>query len=443
MCYSRWVLIAGIGSLLAIAACSTSNNNAGPFGGVGSAGKSGAGGSDGVGSNGGDGAGQGGAGGEHIPIPEQGGEGNEGYKDCVTGPDQDNDNDGWTVAQGDCNDCNPSINPGAFDVPGDGEDNDCNGIVDDEVTQCDAGLLIDDGDPFNAARAMELCRTTTLDATGKDKTWGVISAKYVKADGTEGMNPMSRGLLPRFGATEVWQGRRMLALSSGTARAPGQPGYESAKGFKAGTASAPPEGYPKESPACPGIITGECKDPAALELLIRAPTNAKSFSFNLNFFTYEFPMYICTKFNDFYVTMMWPKPASLNDNNVSFDAAGNPISVNNGLLQVCVPQTVKSPEPGFNIEKAFDCPKGPNQLQWTGFDENMPAMGFPGPHAATGWLVTQVSIDDKDPDYPIIKLRFAIWDSGDDLLDSTVLIDNFQWALETVDSVGTKPSPPK
>ena len=40
----------------------------------------------------------------------------------------DDDEDGYSENQGDCNDNNPSVNPGAADVCGDGIDQDCNGV---------------------------------------------------------------------------------------------------------------------------------------------------------------------------------------------------------------------------------------------------------------------------------------------------------------------------
>jgi RHS repeat-associated protein len=40
----------------------------------------------------------------------------------------DADGDGYTGDRGDCNDTNASINPGAFDIPGDGIDQNCNGV---------------------------------------------------------------------------------------------------------------------------------------------------------------------------------------------------------------------------------------------------------------------------------------------------------------------------
>jgi hypothetical protein len=360
-----------------------------------------------------------------APISNEGGPSTY----CPYTGNEDHDGDGYSFLEGDCNDCDPNVNPGAYDViggqdGGPGIDEDCNGIIDDEPADCDFGIDIATTDAMAAARAIGLCRVAQPNAVGKDRTWGVLSAKFVKVDGTPGMKPLSHGILPQFGAANVQHGVTMLALSSGTARAPGQPGFQSPQGAQMGTQSNPPPGYPKESPACPGVKTGDVYDPAALEVVIRTPTNAKSFSFNLNFYTFEFPQYICSEFNDFYVTMMWPTPPGLPDGNISFDQDGNPISVNNSLLQVCKSQTAGG--------KFFPCPLGDALLQNTGY-----AGPIIGSHAATGWLQTRAPVEPGSE----ITLRFAIWDSGDPVLDSLVLIDKFQWSLEPASGSSTEPVP--
>lgn len=45
----------------------------------------------------------------------------------------DNDTDGISLAQGDCDDSNPSVHPGAPEIVGDLIDNNCNGIADEDA----------------------------------------------------------------------------------------------------------------------------------------------------------------------------------------------------------------------------------------------------------------------------------------------------------------------
>jgi hypothetical protein len=66
------------------------------------------------------------------------------------GPSLDQDGDGYTVADGDCNDNDASINPGAEEICGDGIDNNCNGSI-DEGCGVDPGTD-QDGDGYTVAQ---------------------------------------------------------------------------------------------------------------------------------------------------------------------------------------------------------------------------------------------------------------------------------------------------
>ncbi len=69
-------------------------------------------------------------------------------------PTTDSDTDGYTVAQGDCNDHDDTINPGETEIAGDFKDNDCDGVADDgtDTTDNDGdGHTIAEGDCNDAA----------------------------------------------------------------------------------------------------------------------------------------------------------------------------------------------------------------------------------------------------------------------------------------------------
>ena len=403
-----------LGTLTIVAACSASSSD--PFAGSGldrdnrDPGD--------IGSGGNAGAGSGGEG-NTMTVPDDGG----GATFCNPGLDEDWDNDGWTIRQGDCDDCNRAVNPGAYDDPTNERDDDCDGQVDNASDSCDIGLLLGDGDPLNAAKAIGLCRVSTPTQNGLP-TWGVISAKYVKADGSAGIRDIQHGLVGNFGAALVWEGERMLVLSTGVARAPGQLGFQSGTGINNSHQGSMPPYYPKPSnPPCTVLISQEniAYDSAGLELSIRVPTNALSFSYLFNFYTHEFPEYICSEWNDYFVALLTPKPAGVLDGNISFDTFGNPVTVNNGFLDVCTSR--------YAGGKFFECTQGPGLLAGTGFDSTSP------PGASTGWLKTSTNVEPGG----VITIRLAIWDTGDHIFDSTVLIDKFEWLTEAIESTQTEP----
>lgn len=354
-----------------------------------------------------------------------------GVVDCTSGDTEDKDQDGFTKLDGDCNDCDENANPGAAEVDANNVDEDCNGTADDTGALCDAAITdVADMDAQNGARAMGLCNF----ATPGDKKWGVLEAKWVMADGNPGMNDLSHGMLTAFGPNvNVQEGGRMLGLSSGTARQPNDVGYQDPNSSDMGTTCPPPPGFPMDSPSCSAFTAGApANDPAAIELKVRVPTNAKSFSYKFNFYTFEWPHFVCSSYNDFFVALQTPPPANAQNGNISFDSLGNPVSVNNAFLDIC--GCPSGPPCIASNGAAFACSLGATELIGTGFGVDTTLYED---HAASGWLETVSPVDPGSE----ITLRFAIFDEGDHVLASTVLIDDFKFSADPATGSTTKPVP--
>jgi hypothetical protein len=370
----------------------------------------------------------------------------------VQDPKADQDHDGWSPDQGDCNDCDPNVNPGAIDVlqtPDGGAptwgDEDCDGKPGDSALACDTSLALTDVDPKNAAKAIELC----AQATDTDRRYGVISAAYVRADGTPFASPgLQVGIQAAFGTNvHVQGGQSMLALSTGHARTVGQTGACNGISCLVSATGAAPPGFPQDDPACPP--TKIIADDVALELQIRAPTNATGYSFAFKFYSFEFPDWVCDKagYNDQFIALVTPPPAGAYvppgsaGGNVSFDGNKHPVSVNLGFFDACDPA---SPQRFATHCKAAGgvcpatpspyCPLGLVDLQGTGYDV---WHGATGPAGATRWLQTQAPVQPGS----VITVRFAIWDAGNGQYDSTVLVDDFQWLATGAVPLGTQPVP--
>jgi hypothetical protein len=368
------------------------------------------------------------------------------------------DKDGWTPAQGDCNDCDPNVNPGAIDVlhqndggPPSWGDEDCDGTPGDSAQACDTGLALDDVVAGDGAKAIELCRTAT---TG-DRKYGVLSASYVHADGTPFASPgLQIGIEPSWGTNvHVQGGANMLVLSNGHSRTVGQTGACGTGTTASSTAiscqvaaGTAPTGFPMENPACPSVPS--IFDDVALELQVRAPSNATGYSFNFKFYSFEFPNYVCdpSDYNDQFVALVSPAPqgsyvpAGSSFGNISFDSTMHPVSVNLGFFDVCDGNTSRFAK-ACHAKTGATCPATPNpycplgtgELAGTGFD----VWSTDGPAGATRWLSTQAPVQGGS----IVKIRYAMWDAGNGKFDSTVLLDNFQWIAGGAVGVVTQPPP--
>jgi hypothetical protein len=366
--------------------------------------------------------------------------------ECDSDLSTDWDADGVTDEEGDCNDCDSNVGPGAIEVivaeggggaGGSGGappavDEDCDGVVDNPpLATCDEGILYADGDPNNAAKAIELCQQATT------KKWGVVGAAYTHANGDAFAANNQVGILTDFGPNvNVQAGARMLALSSGRARLPGHPDACANNSCTTTYGSVAPMGYPQDVPGC--TPSTEMNDDIALQLDIKAPSNATGYKFRFKFYSFEYAEYVCTEYNDQFVALVDPPPMGANNGNISFDSASNPVSVNIAFFDVCdETKTDFAQNCGFCKPQPVPyCPLGTAELMGNGFLDAFGTDFEDG--GGTAWLQTTAPVTGGE----IFQMRFAIWDVGDDAYDSTVLVDSFEWIAQggTV-PVGTEPIP--
>lgn len=395
----------------------------------------------------------------------------------------DCDSDGWTVADGDCCDsfgaCGAApdkVNPGAFEVPANGVDDNCNSLVDAadtlDVRACDTALPTNSTDAKEYARALGVCRDTTETAPLPQRTWGLIDARLLQADGSPLQFSAAASIRTSFGAQLLpMEGRSVVVLSTGIA----SDGTQTNPGPNGGpvntsiphasggvdiqscglpycisdwfAAPNPPLKLANRLPEAPGCQAGTvgvnvANDSVMLVLRLRAPTNARAFQFNGYFLSSEYPEYVCTLFNDQLVALVdtpggapagAPNPPD--KNLMTYAAQGQrwPVGINvargTPLFKVCQPQA-QSPACWDPDVSAASCANGPGELTGTGFEAPMGQSCTNG--GGTGWLVTTGNVRPGE----IVELRVALWDVGDHILDSLALLDGFRW-LEKPGSAGT------
>ncbi len=75
-------------------------------------------------------------------------------------------------------------------------------------------------------------------------------------------------------------------------------------------------------------------DYTEVRLTLTAPINAGSFTFDFNFFSEEYPEYVCHGFNDTFLAMLTSQQYTT-PFQIAFDGNGHRINVNNSFFQDC------------------------------------------------------------------------------------------------------------
>ena len=322
--------------------------------------------------------------------------------DCNVQVDEtcDNDGDGFTKLQQDCNDGDSLVSPGALEVSDNKIDDNCDGKIDEAVAAC---ATAGSGDATDFAAAVGLC-----------KPW-LIEAQLNKES-----DPGAKAILTKFGKYMPRQGANFAVLSTGLATdrtdkkwVPPQPGTTFHN-------DAPnPLPMVNKNACYSGPDALNVKDFVELRLTFKVPTNAKSFSFNFNFLSAEYPEFVGSQYNDKLLVLLDSKSYK---GNISFDKKQNPITVNVAFFDVCDTADICCSKDGCmstNVCRQNSAP----ELDGSGFemdDGNGNRIG-----GGTGWLTTTAPVTPGET----ATLRFIVFDQADRYLDSLVLIDNFLWQL--------------
>lgn len=335
------------------------------------------------------------------------------------GPDDDRDRDGYPAPL-DCDDLQNRVNPGAFDFPSNGVDDDCDGGIDNSpAATCDteaSPIPIDAQDPIRLLEAAGLCGSAKSEpgiaraGVRQATLWG-LSASW-----TSSRNHLQHGVLTSFGKGILPKaGRTMLALSTATARTQFQPDGPAASPALQECVSEPlPNGFPENDAICIAASTGPDKlawNPIAIRLAVRTPTNAVGLRWFARGVTVRRPYNaVCSGNNSFFGVYEGyydgnggPNRALLPD--------GSAFSIDHLPFVHCAPTTFE--EGGRTYD--YPCPSGQGAL----------LDGKPWDGAATEWIEQSLALTPgKDVD-----LTMIVWAHGDDYCGEafTVLLDDMQW----------------
>ena len=145
---------------------------------------------------------------------------------------------------------------------------------------------------------------------------------------------------------------------------------------------------------------GSARDLLWFQFETQVPGGTFGYSFDFAYFSQEFPEYVGTTFNDIF--MAW---------SASETYTGNLCFVND---QPCTVTALEM------------------QVQYGGNDPELAGTGFDGAYGttpisqATGWFTAQGTAAPGE----MLQLTFAVFDMGDTILDTAVILDNFAWDCE-------------
>ncbi|MGH7327743.1 MAG: choice-of-anchor L domain-containing protein, partial [Polyangiaceae bacterium] len=179
-----------------------------------------------------------------------------------------------------------------------------------------------------------------------------------------------------------------------------------------------------------------------VSITLKAPANAQGVAFDFDFYSGEWPDFVCSAFNDSFIAFL--NSSAFNGgkaDNMSFDSKNNPVSVNNGFFDRCTAGADLGCS-GNTLPDKSVCAGGEAELKGTGFYDFAGnygscngGVGTTSSGGATGWLTSQAPVKGGET----ITLDFMIWNTGDEAYDSSVLLDNLTWVPGPVTTGTSRP----
>jgi hypothetical protein len=390
----------------------------------------------------------------------------------------DADHDGYTTCAGDCDDNDPNIYPGATEVLN-GKDDDCDGKIDNHIPGRDwdgdgavyptdpgyktnpslikPGEDCNDDNPLIGPNAINISGDPTVydcgmgpaagscdsaltngqssAATDMAKAIGLCDSRFLQSATVTGVGA-GRSIRAKFGTGGFVpkEGAKFIHISSGQSKDnvddpnynPKDYGSSNVLDSSGATASNPDWTPPPCGPSFGGSSAAPAHDETALTLTLKVPQNANNFSFNFAFFSAEDAEYVCSQYDDRFIADLQSQKFH---GNISFDSKNNPVTVNNAFLTLCHSGEMKADGTTQTCATNVSL-SSPGLLAGTGYDRADSSYGDPQAitGGSTGWLTTTSPVTPGET----ITLTFYVFDEGDQVLDSSVLIDNFQWGTEAV-----------
>ena len=294
---------------------------------------------------------------------------------------------------GDCYDYSNLVHPGAQEIPSDGLDNDCDGIKQGEsdsplVPDCTGKPCL--GATLDAALcALDICYAgivlgkSVSSTTGADTTgaWEAISH----------LGNATNDLAPFYGSSYLVMASGYVASSSSH--------HDMLPGNFGGSDPFASDGY-------------NINDAVEIKVTMAAPPGVTGFSIDYIFMSQEYEEWIGSQFNDkFYIILNAPQTTGGQNTVINFTQCSDPNSywdyVDNGQKWCFIAINTAFSEPCFNPM---------TDISGTGYECSADG-------SSTGWLTTTWTIQAGE----VFTLTFHIHDTSDQVFDSAVVMDNFQW----------------